>query len=115
MARSSRPAIPRCSAYNRSLGGLAQTAGAYHRNGRRMAAPADFRRRIVPDEKELRKSAQRIGSLVQELETIADPAARARSKELVQLLLDLHGAALERMMDIVFRSGDLGTRAIDEF
>ena len=69
----------------------------------------------MADEKDLQKSAQRIGSLVQELETIADPAARARSKELVQLLLDLHGAALERMMDIVFRSGDLGAHAIDEF
>jgi Fe-S cluster biogenesis protein NfuA len=69
----------------------------------------------VADEKDLQKCAQRIGSLVQELETIGDPAARARSKELVQLLLDLHGAGLERMMDIVFRSRDLGPRVIDEF
>jgi Fe-S cluster biogenesis protein NfuA len=69
----------------------------------------------VSDERDLQKCAQRIGSLVQELETIADPVARARSKELVQLLLDLHGAGLERMVDIVFRSGDLGARVIDEF
>jgi Fe-S cluster biogenesis protein NfuA len=69
----------------------------------------------VADNRDLQKSAQRIGSLVQELETIADPAARSRSKELIQLLLDLHGAGLERMLDIVFRSGDPGRQVIDEF
>jgi hypothetical protein len=69
----------------------------------------------VADNRELQKSAQRIGALVHDLETIADPAARSRSKELVQLLLDLHGAALERMLDIVFRSGDPGRQVIDEF
>jgi hypothetical protein len=69
----------------------------------------------VADDRELQKSAQRIGSLVHDLETIADPVARSRSKELVQLLLDLHGAGLERMLDIIFRSGDLGRQVIDEF
>lgn len=69
----------------------------------------------MADNRDLQKSAQRIGTLVQELETIADPAARSRSKELVQLLLDLHGAGLERMLDIVFRSGDPGRQVIDEF
>lgn len=69
----------------------------------------------MADYRDLQKSAQRIGSLVEELETIADPAARSRSKELVQLLLDLHGAGLERMLDIVFRSGDPGRQVMDEF
>ncbi len=69
----------------------------------------------MADDRDLQKSAQRIGSLVHDLETIADPAARARSKELVQLLLDLHGAGLERMLDIVFRSGEPGLKVIDEF
>ena len=69
----------------------------------------------MADDRDLQKSAQRIGNLVHDLETIADPAARAQSKELVQLLLDLHGAALERMLDIAFRSGEPGRQVIDEF
>lgn len=69
----------------------------------------------MADNRDLQKSAQRIGTLVHDLETIGDPAARSRSKELVRLLLDLHGAALERMLDIVFRSGDPGRQVIDEF
>ena len=67
------------------------------------------------DDRDFQKSVQKIGSLVQELEAIADPAARSRRKELVQLLLDLHGAGLERMLDIVFQSGDPGRQVIDEF
>jgi Fe-S cluster biogenesis protein NfuA len=68
----------------------------------------------VIDEKDFQQRVQRIGGLVQDLETIADPAARAAAKELVQLLMDLHGTALERILGIVFESGDSGPRVIDE-
>ena len=68
----------------------------------------------MADEKDFQQRVQRIGELVQELEAIADPAVRAAAKELVQLLMDLHGAALERMLEIVFQSSDGGTRVIDE-
>jgi Fe-S cluster biogenesis protein NfuA len=73
-----------------------------------------LRRRNVVDEKDFQKRVQRIGELVQNLETIADPAARAAAKELVQVLMDLHGAGLERILEIVFQSGDSGARVIDE-
>jgi Fe-S cluster biogenesis protein NfuA len=68
----------------------------------------------VVDEKDFQKRVQKIGGLVQDLESIADPAARAAAKELVQLLMDLHGTALERIMEIVFQSGDSGPVVIDE-
>jgi Fe-S cluster biogenesis protein NfuA len=68
----------------------------------------------VIDEKDFQKRVQRIGGLVQDLETIADPAARAAAKELVQLLMDLHGTGLERILEIVFQSGDSGAHVIDE-
>ncbi len=68
----------------------------------------------MEDEKEFQKRVQKIGGLVQDLESIADPAARAAAKELVQLLMDLHGTALERIMEIVFESGDGGPKVIDE-
>ena len=65
------------------------------------------------DGRDLREDMQRIGGLVQEIESIADPAARAATKELVQSLMDLHGAALEKALDIVAEAGDPGMGIID--
>lgn len=62
----------------------------------------------------LQKQFQEIGDLVHELESIADPATRTRMKELVQRLMGVHGAGLERMLNIVFQSGELGAQTIDE-
>jgi Fe-S cluster biogenesis protein NfuA len=68
----------------------------------------------VADDKDFQKRVQKIGQLVHDLETIADPASRAAAKELVQLLMDLHGAGLEQILDIVYHSEDSGARVIDE-
>lgn len=66
------------------------------------------------DDKEFQERVHKIGSLVQQLEDIADPVVRSRVKELVQLLMDMHGTGLERMLEIIFQSGDHGARIIDE-
>lgn len=71
-------------------------------------------RRVVAEDKDFRNRVQRIGGLVQEIETIADPAVRATTKELVQSLMDLHGAALERAMEIVAGAGEPGMDLIDK-
>ena len=68
-----------------------------------MAANTDFRERV-----------QKIGGLVQEIETIADPVVRANTKELVQALMDLHGVALDRALEIVAGAGELGMNLIDQ-
>lgn len=68
----------------------------------------------MADDKEFRERVQRIGGLVEEIEAIADPALRATTKELVQSLMDLHGAALERAMEIVSRAGEPGIDLIDQ-
>ena len=68
----------------------------------------------MADEKDFQQQVQRIGERVHELESIADPAVRASAKELVQLLMEMHGTALERMLEIIFQSSDGGTRVIDE-
>ena len=68
----------------------------------------------MADEKDFRQQVQRIGERVNELETIADPAVRSAAKELVQLLMGMHGSALVRMLEIIFQSGDAGARVIDE-
>jgi Fe-S cluster biogenesis protein NfuA len=67
----------------------------------------------VPDARDFREDMQRIGGLVQEIEAIADPAVRAATKGLVQSLMDLHGAALEKTLDIIFEAGEPGKEMID--
>jgi Fe-S cluster biogenesis protein NfuA len=67
----------------------------------------------VADSKDFREDIQRIGGLVQEIESIADPAVRAATKNLVQSLMDLHGAALEKALDIVAEAGEPGMTIID--
>jgi Fe-S cluster biogenesis protein NfuA len=67
----------------------------------------------VTEGKDFREDMQRIGGLVQEIDSIADPAVRAASKNLVQSLMDLHGAALEKALDIVAEAGEPGMDIID--
>jgi Fe-S cluster biogenesis protein NfuA len=67
----------------------------------------------VADGKDFREDMQRIGGLVQEIESIADPAVRAATKHLVQSLMDLHGAALEKALDIIAGTGEPGMSIID--
>jgi Fe-S cluster biogenesis protein NfuA len=63
--------------------------------------------------RDFREDMQRIGGLVQEIDSIADPAVRAATKALVQSLMDLHGAALEKTLDIVADAGESGMSIID--
>ena len=67
----------------------------------------------MADGKNVREDMQRIGRLVQEIESIADPAVRAATKDLVQSLMDLHGAALEKALEIVAETGEPGLTIID--
>jgi Fe-S cluster biogenesis protein NfuA len=67
----------------------------------------------VADSKEFREDMQRIGELVQEIESMADPAVRASTKSLVQSIMDLHGRALEKALDIVAEAGESGMSTID--
>lgn len=58
------------------------------------------------------ESLQRIEQLIQKIEEVADPNIRSVARELVQTLLDFHGAALERMIDLIAASGDTGASVI---
>lgn len=70
-------------------------------------------RSFVAKDRDFREDIQRIGGLVQEIESIADPAVRAATKDLVQSLMDLHGAALEKALDIAAEAGEPGMSVID--
>src|SRR5580704_17673288 len=51
--------------------------------------------------KEVQSQLQSIEALVNRIENVADPALKATAKELVQSLMELHGAGIERMLEIV--------------
>jgi Fe-S cluster biogenesis protein NfuA len=55
----------------------------------------------TPDDAGFRRRVQRIETLIREIDRLADPEARVRARELVQAVLDLHGAGLERLLDHV--------------
>lgn len=50
---------------------------------------------------ELQQALDRIDALASALEQVADPGARETARELLQLVLDLHGLALARALAIV--------------
>lgn len=62
----------------------------------------------TPEEQEFQRRIGRIDMLVGEIEQLADPAARETAQELVQAIMDLHGAGLERMLDITWEKGEAG-------
>src|SRR5271170_3222133 len=66
----------------------------------------------MPPDKDLQKRIQRIGEIVEQLESTADPHARAMAKELLESLMALHGAALERILEIASEAGEAGETII---
>ncbi len=63
----------------------------------------DFQQRIAQIE-------QRVNALGQ----ISEPQAQANARELIQLVLDLHGTGLERMLNVIYDSGHDGQQIIYE-
>jgi Fe-S cluster biogenesis protein NfuA len=65
----------------------------------------------VPDTA-LQKRMQRIGEIVEQLETSADPNTRAIARELLESLMALHGAGIERILEIAANAGEAGESVI---
>lgn len=70
---------------------------------------------MLLQDRELTAQATKIESLLTEIESFPDPAARAKAAEIVQCLLGLYGEGLARILDIVHQQADppLGTRIFD--
>ena len=66
------------------------------------------------NEKDFRERVQQMAELAADLEHISDDKIRASAKELVHLLMELHGAGLERIMETVFAAGEPGVAMIDK-
>jgi hypothetical protein len=60
------------------------------------------------DTEAFRKQIGRIEELVQNIESATDPAMQATAKELVRSVMDLHSAAIERILEIVTKTGEQG-------
>jgi Fe-S cluster biogenesis protein NfuA len=63
----------------------------------------------------LQKRIQRIGTIVEQLESAADPNARALAKELLESLMALHGAGLERILELAREAGEAGQTIIGKY
>jgi Fe-S cluster biogenesis protein NfuA len=73
-----------------------------------------FKRSSVVNEKDFRERVQQMAELAADLEHISDEKIRASAKELVHLLMELHGSGLERIMETVFAAGEPGAAIIDK-
>lgn len=63
---------------------------------------------------EFQEKIRQLGERIARLDQLPESASGTAAKELIQLLMDLHGAGLERMLEIIFESGDQGQRIIDK-
>jgi Fe-S cluster biogenesis protein NfuA len=66
-------------------------------------------------QKEVESQIESIDKMVRALEEAKDPVLRANAKELVQALMALHGACLERMLEVVSHSSESGKAIVDTF
>jgi Fe-S cluster biogenesis protein NfuA/nitrite reductase/ring-hydroxylating ferredoxin subunit len=69
---------------------------------------------MLLDDQGLRERVARMEALLGEIEALEDPHARSRAAEVVQVLLELYGEGLGRMMDTVAEGGDR-ERAFEAF
>ncbi len=63
---------------------------------------------------EFQDQVQQLGKLITQFDQMPEDPQKTACKELVQLLMDVHGAGLERIMEIVFDSSSAGPAIIDE-
>ncbi|MBA2304538.1 MAG: NifU family protein [Acidobacteria bacterium] len=64
---------------------------------------------------DVQRRLQRVEALVETVQRTADPSVRAATQELVEAILDLHGAGLDRMLEIVSGVADNGAAMMDRF
>ena len=60
-------------------------------------------------------SIEKIEGLIKTIENLPDPTARASALGLVQALMEFHGEALDRLMEIVAAEGEVGYAIFDRF
>jgi len=69
----------------------------------------------VTGEREFQEKLRQLGALVGQLERLPGNGSGVAAREIVQLLMDVHGTALNRMMEIAFESGASGPEIIAKY
>jgi Fe-S cluster biogenesis protein NfuA len=59
----------------------------------------------MPGAKDVQQAGERAETLIRELGELTDPVARGKAEELVRVLVELYGAGLERIVEIVTEAG----------
>lgn len=60
---------------------------------------------MATQEREFQEKIRRLGTLVGELDQMPGGGSKVAVRELIQLLMEVHGTGLERIMEIVFDAG----------
>jgi Fe-S cluster biogenesis protein NfuA len=68
----------------------------------------------VANATEFQQRVQQLGKLIAELEQMPDSPLKVAAGELVHLLMEVHGTAIERMMEIVFDCQSTAAETIDK-
>lgn len=68
----------------------------------------------MPGQTEFQQRLQSVERLLGTIESAADPNLRTNVKELVQLVMDLHGAGIERMLELIRATGEGGDGIIQK-
>jgi Fe-S cluster biogenesis protein NfuA len=68
----------------------------------------------VATDSEFQEQVQQLGKLIMQFDQMQESPQKNICKELVQLLMDVHGAGLARMMEIIFESRDPGPLIVDK-
>lgn len=63
---------------------------------------------------DFQEQVKRLGKLIAQFDNMPDGSQKTACKELVQLLMDVHGMGLERMMEVIFESGNSSPAIIDK-
>jgi Fe-S cluster biogenesis protein NfuA len=63
---------------------------------------------------EFQQHAEKIEQLVQRVNAISNDDARTMALELMQSLMDLHGAGITRIVEVLSEAGESGRRSLDE-
>jgi Fe-S cluster biogenesis protein NfuA len=69
----------------------------------------------MSEENAFQRLSQRIEGLIARIETAPDSNERADALNLARSLMELHGAGLDRLMEIVARAGASGHALMDDF
>lgn len=66
----------------------------------------------MASEKEFQQKVRQLGTMVGELDQMPGGGSKVAVRELIQLLMEVHGTGLERIMELVFDSGAEGEAMI---